>query len=244
MFCKKCGTAISAEEKFCSKCGEAKDLVAPTKKVSNTHIGIIACAVIGVVALVMVISAFSGRGQSNASRVVISYASAVALFDFTGAAAYLPISLDQTMESFARAEGLTMRELNNQIRTDTGYRDVNAFLDSMTASLQTLLEDDLGGRIRASVEILNYTTLDTTTRLEELSTFRRNFNNQAQRNGIDLRWEDFVNVNDITEMMRFDINVILSGNHDSFTSRDSILVMRMGRRWYVLESSIDIAAGW
>ena len=241
MFCKKCGSQIETGKKFCGSCGEVVELtqdgVQPianavaspgTKKVSNQHIGMIACGVVALIAVIVLISIFAGGGN-NPERVLRRYMAAAMAFDFNRSLRYSVFDLDDLINEAARVEGISVRELNNMIYEEEGVRNMRALLDMFADEARELLREEYGRNYRVTFDILDSFTLSQRERNSELDNIRRSLS----WSGLD--FDRLVDVDSIREMKVFTVEATISGNRSESTDKMDILMIRIGRNWRVLD---------
>jgi len=212
-------------EKFCGGCGTA---VLEEKKFTNKHVGMIVCLLVAIVAilgLLALFSAVSGRdsGPEGAKRVLEQFLEAFRDVDIYSMSRYMAVDFEILMIDNLEAQDLSEAEINEMIREE---------FDSLSELLDEELRHEFGRNYRISFEILDYIELtqrEVNFQIEQLE-------DEMSRMGFD---PDYIEpLNQITEMIEFNVEIGIYGSQDEEWSTERIIVARIGRNWLVL--SLDI----
>ena len=242
MFCENCGTAIETNEAFCSKCGqavEATKAITSVKKVSNRHIGIIACGIVGFILIIVLLVTLGGSGQRNPERALRNFIVAAEQDDYSTAIGLSVFDLTDLIAIYARANGTSVRELNRELAELTGFNNFNALLNNVAREARDELRADFGRNFSISVDILEYTEFTTEEMNHHLENFERRVNNELRWMGLEsyTLW-DLTNLDNANAMIEYRVRITISGRNDYDSWRDTIRMVRIGRRWYALDQLI------
>jgi len=256
MYCKQCGEKLELDARFCGSCGDTVEAPpvppapgpnmhapspegvaqtpAPTKKISNAHIGMIACGIVALVILIIGISIFGGR---SAESVLRRYLTATANMDFNRALRYTIIDMDDVTNAIMQEMGMTQREFNQELYDDFGVRSMSALLDMVADELRDEMRDEFGRNPRVSIDIYDSFELRRSDRDAVIDRMER-----------DLRWmgielDDIVRVDRIREMIEFEVDLTISGSGNSLTHAHTVIMVRVGRNWRVWDGT-DMFAVW
>jgi len=242
MFCKQCGAQMEPNVRFCGTCGDVVEQAeanqnAPTStkaKISNKHIGMIACGVIVVVLAIVLVSMFSGRGPE---RVLGRYISAMGDFDLQAMSRHSVFDIDTVVRQALAAEGMSTRDFNNLLYEMYGVRSLDALFSEVADAEREWLREDFGRNYRITHEIVDSFEFSSREMRDEIEDME-DFLNRRFGFGLD----DFVRVDRINEMVEFVVDVTIRGSLDSDTERMDIIMVRVGREWLVWDE--EILFGW
>jgi len=254
MFCKQCGEKLELDARFCGSCGDTVEAPpapdpnqaeqgvgfappqapAPAKKISNTHIGMIACGLVALIIIVIGISIFGGR---SAESVLRRYLTATANLDFNRALRYTIIDMDDVTNAIMQEMGMTQREFNQELYDDFGVRSMRALFDMIADELREEMRDEFGRNPRINIEVYDSHELRRSDREAVIDRMERDF----RWMGIEL--DDVVRVDRIREMIEFEVDLTISGGGNSMTQPHTVIMVRVGRNWRVWDGT-DMFAMW
>jgi len=241
MFCKQCGTKMEASTKFCGGCGTVNEVPetsqsspAPpaVKKISNTHIGIAVCGAIAVVALIIILSVALGGGGADGT--IRRYVNAMGTFDYYRAQRYHAFDVNEVLDQVLAANDMSMSEFNAELLDSTGASDIRAFYRDLANEISAEVSEMFGRNVRFSHEIISYRQLNPQQRLDEINRVRNALNN------VGINMDDLIRTDRMHEMVTYTVGITLSGSLGEESDRETILMVRIGRNWYVWENPLEM----
>lgn len=241
MFCKQCGSKMEVETKFCGNCGTVVEdtelqqddvAVSSKKKISNTHIGMAVCGAVAVIVLIIILAVtLSGGG---AERTVRNYVDAMGTFNLYRAQRYNAFDANAVLTQTLEANDRSLSEFNADLYDTTGARDIRGFFNDLADELNAEVSEMFGRNIRFSHEIISYRQLTPQQRLDEINNVR----NSLSMFGIDM--DELIRTDQMHEMITYTVDITLSGSLGEESERETILLIRIGRNWYVWENPMEI----
>ena len=241
MFCKQCGSKMEVDAKFCGNCGTVVEdaelqqngvAALPKKKISNTHIGMAVCGAVAVIVLAIILMVtLSGGG---AERTIRNYVGAVGTFNLYRAQRYHAFNANEVLAQALAANDMSISEFNADLYDATGARDIRGFFNDLADEINAEVNEMFGRNIRFSYEIVSYRQLTPQQRLDEINNVR----NSLSMFGIDM--DELIRTNQMHEMITYTVDITLSGSLGEESERETILLVRIGRNWYVWENPMDM----
>lgn len=242
MFCKQCGAKMAEGVKFCGACGTVIETAetpepntAPStaiRKFSNKHIGIAACGAVALIAVIIILAVtLSGGG---AEGTINRYVRAMGSFDVYRAQRYHAFEISDVLPLLLEDAGMSMSEFNAELYDLTGTRTLRAFYSELADEVASETREMFGRNIRVTHEVISYRQLTPQQRMDEINRVR----NSLSWVGIEL--EDLIRVDRMHEMVTYTINVTLSGSLGDESHRETLLLVRIGRNWYVWQDPLDL----
>ena len=251
MFCKKCGEKMEAGKKFCAKCGTVMEVAekqenavgaSPSSsspmKFSNTHIGMAVCGGIGVIALIIVlIVVFSGGGPE---RTIRRYVSDIGSLDFYRIIdRHYAFNINDVLTQLLSENDMSLSEFNAELYDltsmwfDSGVRNIRDLYREIANEESADVSEMYGRNIRFSHEIISYRQLSPSDRLREINNVR-----DALRN-VNVNMDDIIRTDRMHEMFTYTISITMTGSLGSETWRETLLLIRIGRNWYIWDNPLD-----
>jgi len=229
---------MEAGVRFCGNCGDvveqpnaAEQKTATKAKISNKHIGMIACGAIVLVLVIVLISVFSGRG---AESVLGRYVNAVGSFDMQAISRHSAFDMDAVIQQTMAAEGMTQREFNDLLFDMYGVRNLDALYRQMADEFRDELREEFGRNFRVTFDIVESFELSQREISQEIESVERTLS--WGWTGLEL--SDLVRIDRINEMIEYTVDITISGSLGRDTERLTIIMVRIGRQWLVWDDSV------
>jgi len=258
MFCGKCGEKQVSGEKFCGNCGEAlaasnassshstntgvaqevivksdpiSSVPIANKKISNTHVGMIACAAVGLVAIIVFISILFGG--NNPERVAQQYLRTIHNGNyFRATRRYSAFDADDLINVFVADRRMTERQYNERLNESRGYRNIRAFINAQAQEETERLRAEFGRNYSITVEVVSS---------DELSLREMNSLIDGMRFSYEIRGHEpdsIIRLDRINSIVRVRADITISGSLGHGSTSTTLEVAQIGRRWRVLADSI------
>ena len=202
----------------------------PKISLSRKNIAIIACAVILLGVIIGIITFFS---SDNPQTILARYARASFNGDFQTASRYSAFDIDNLVREMHTSVGLSESEFNDQMYDVLGVRGIEELFRDMAEEEVSQLEREFGSDFRVFIEIIDYFTLTRREIADKISALERLFD----RMGID--GSNIIRLDGITEMVEYQIEVTIRGRRSEDVESLSIIMVRIGRNWRVLDDLVE-----
>jgi len=243
MYCGKCGGKLGSDDKFCGGCGigtaqEKLVISDPTspvlitnKKISNTHVGMIACAAVGLVAIVVFISIFF-VGNTPEGVLQRYFSTSFNGNYFRADRRYSALNVNNSISGFLAELRLTEREYNERLYRTRGYRNIRAYINAQAQEETERLQNEFGRDYTVTVEIIDSRELTGRILENHIDLLRLSY---------ELRGHDpnsIIQLDRIRSIVRVEAYIIISGSLGHGSRYVEVEVAQIGRRWRVMQDGI------
>lgn len=222
MFCGNCGKELPDGSRFCSGCGQQLKIAAPNlnqqaaayepakspvKKLQYKHIGIIACAIIAVIAILVGVKL---TGGGSAEKVTEKYMEALCDLDFNKMSKYSIIDIEEILN------------LTNLISSEYAAQD------AISNQLKSALKDQFGDDYKISVDIYDTTKISKS----DLNSALDSITDDLSYGDVDL--SSLVDVSGIKEACYVSAELTISGELDRESQAYQVLCVKKSGKWKVV----------
>lgn len=222
MYCGNCGKELPEGSKFCSGCGQPLKMAAPNlnqpaqsfepvkspgKKLQYKHIGMIACAVVVIIAILVGVTFTRG---GSAEQVTKKYMEALCDLDFKRMSKYSVIDIEKI--------------LSLSLLFSSEYSDQ----DAVAEKLKDKIKSEFGDDYKISVEVYDKTEISK----EEISSAMDSITDVLSYADVDL--SNVVDVSGIKEACYVGTEITISGELSTETQALQVLCIKKGGNWLVV----------
>lgn len=229
-FCGNCGTQIEDNVAFCPNCGNAVEVpTSAPKKTNNKLVGIVACAAVVVIALIIALTS-GGNYKSVAKK----YVESVLKFDYRGIKSTLIYDVDEVYEelvdNLADESDMSKKEVLEMLSDefDSKIKDTDDIFRKMCEVAEEEFKDDYG-KCSIKVKVVDAQELDE-DEIEDVIYWQRYA-------GLDM--EDQINQKKIKKAYEVELETTVDFADDDIddeTEEITVVVAKYGLKWKVIDT--------
>lgn len=229
-FCGNCGTQMEDNAAFCPNCGNAVEVSASaSKKTNNKLVGIIACAAVVVIALIIALTS-GGNYKSVAKKYVESFLK----FDYRGIKSTLIYDVDELFEELVDTlvdqSGMSKKEVFEMLsdELDVKIKDTDDIFRKMFEVAEKEIKDEYG-KYSVKVKVVDAEELDE-DEIED-AVYWQSFA------GLDM--EEKINEKKIKKAYEVELKTTIDYADDDIdddTEEFTVVVAKYGLKWKVIDT--------